>query len=1253
MREVEILKKKQLKCYLYTRVSTSMQVDGYSLDAQRDKLRKYAAYEDMIIAGEYSDEGFSGKNIQGRQDFQRMLNDIQDGKDDVSYVLVFKLSRFGRNAADVLNSLQLMQDFGVNLICVEDGIDSSKDAGKLMISVLSAVAEIERENIRTQTMAGREQKAREGKWNGGFAPYGYKLENGNLVIAEDEVEVIRVIYDRYIHTNEGVAGVAKYLNRNGYTKKLRQNNTIPGFSRDFVKNVLYNPVYMGKIAYGRRRTEKKQGTRNEMHVVEQSEFPVYEGQHEAIISEEDWYLAQEKRKINSFKREKVNNPDHAHILSGILKCPCCGKSMYGNIAKAHSKDKKTRYYYYCKNTVTPTGHECSFRLNIEQTEINKFVAKIISAMVNNPRFVEAIQAKIGTAVDTEDMEKQIAVLQGQLKQAFGTKSRLERQMDTLDINDAHYDRKILDLQRRYDEQYDTIEEIEVQIGELQSQIRSIQQEKISGDNIYRLLLAFDEVYHSATEAEQKEFMKAFIERIEMFPEKRKDGSWIKKIVFNFPVPIDGEEVKELPLETETTVELRNGLGTLSAKDVPTDMTPVDENEYKATGSWDIRPNTNADGISETGNYVYTYTFPQKDECTVTYHWVSTENPDSAALPPQATVTKDTPYPVATVAPVEGWKFSGWYTNEACNGTSVTTVTCSSAGQNIDLYGKWTHPDYCTVTFLADYADYMMPERGSLNVGLPKTVSKYEVPVPYGSTLQNAGKSLPTPVPGKGGENKWFFKSWDLEEDGSEKIFYTDLEVLNMPVRSDLTFVAQWWPIVTFDANGGAWSSGETMHYVKITDKVAAESTPVRNGYTFLGWYTAADGGDRANFEDEVYGPKTLYAHWAKNAAVTFRIVNGTWSGGAAEDKTVTVVLYPQADGTASGTLDASYVPQIMLPAPGYENIAGGWEQTPNTDPNGITGDVTYVYRFGSTGGGSSSGHSTRYTLHYESNGGTAYKDERCSSGTKVTLDKTPTRESYTFTGWYADKALTQKITTVTMNSDKTVYAGWEATGVPDKLNGDDHFAYVIGYPDGKVHPEGNISRAETATIFFRLLKADIRDGNLTADNDFSDVSDGQWHNKAVSTMAKLGIVKGRRADRFDPDASITRAEFAAICARFNTKPVENSGSFSDISGHWAENEIERAAAFGWISGYPDGTFHPDARITRAEAMTMINRVLCRMPQSESDLLDSMVTWPDNKPSDWHYLAVQEATNSHDFNRQGEVGESWTKLTSVPDWTRYQ
>ena len=444
------------------------------------------------------------------------------------------------------------------------------------------------------------------------------------------------------------------------------------------------------------------------------------------------------------------------------------------------------------------------------------------------------------------------------------------------------------------------------------------------------------------------------------------------------------------------------------------------------------------------------------------------------------------------------------------------------------------------------------------------------------------------------------------------------------------------------------------------------------GYTFDGWYTDTTctvpyvNGTVLNTDTVLYGrwkaehgnlsvAKTVAGNNGDTSkAFNFTVtlgdtgINGTFGEMTFADGVATFVLKHGESKTAVG-LPAG----ITYTVTEAEADKDGYTTTSVNASGSIIKDDTEAAAFTNTRNSSSSHHSTRYTLHYESNGGTAYKDERYSSGTKVTLDKTPTRESYTFTGWYADKALTQKITSVTMNSDKTVYAGWEATGVPDKLNGDDHFAYVIGYPDGKVHPKGNISRAETATIFFRLLKADIRDGNLTADNDFSDVSDGQWHNKAISTMAKLGIVKGRRADRFDPDASITRAEFAAICARFNTKPVENSGSFSDISGHWAENEIERAAAFGWISGYPDGTFRPDARITRAEAMTMINRVLCRMPQSESDLLDSMVTWPDNKLSDWHYLAVQEATNSHDFNRQGEVGESWTKLTSVPDWKQYQ
>ena len=240
---------KKRRCYIYTRVSTSMQVEGYSLEAQKERLRKYADFQEMVIVGEYSDEGKSGKSIEGRQEFMQMLRDIEEGKDRVEFVLVYKLSRFGRNAADVLNSLQRMQDFGVNLICVEDGIDSSKDSGKLMISVLSAVAEIERENILVQTMEGRRQKARDGKWNGGFAPYGYKLLNGELEIAEDEAEIIRIIFDKYIHTNMGVNGIAAYLNEHGYKKKKRQNNTLDAFATSFIKGVLDNPLYCGKLAF--------------------------------------------------------------------------------------------------------------------------------------------------------------------------------------------------------------------------------------------------------------------------------------------------------------------------------------------------------------------------------------------------------------------------------------------------------------------------------------------------------------------------------------------------------------------------------------------------------------------------------------------------------------------------------------------------------------------------------------------------------------------------------------------------------------------------------------------------------------------------------------------------------------------------------------------------------------------------------------------------------------------------------------------
>ena len=237
-------------------------------------------------------------------------------------------------------------------------------------------------------------------------------------------------------------------------------------------------------------------------------------------------------------------------------------------------------------------------------------------------------------------------------------------------------------------------------------------------------------------------------------------------------------------------------------------------------------------------------------------------------------------------------------------------------------------------------------------------------------------------------------------------------------------------------------------------------------------------------------------------------------------------------------------------------------------------------------------------------------------------------------------------------SDADIVRNYRGT-TPDLLNDSDHFAYVIGYMDGNVRPYGLISRAETTTIFFRLLKDSVRDGNLLTSNTYTDVADDYWANTAISTMTGLGIVQGRSTTTFDPKAPITRAQFAAICARFDTGKSSGTQSFSDIQGHWAEKYIQRAAELGWIKGFEDGTFRPDTYITRAQAMTMINRVLNRIPEDESDLLPGMNVWPDCNPGDWFYLAVQEATNSHDFEHKAGNYETWTKLMKNPDWTRYE
>lgn len=546
-----------VKCYIYTRVSTSMQVDGFSLDAQKDKLRRYAEFQQMYVAGEYSDEGKSGKNIDGRPDFLRMIADIESGKDKIDYVLVFKLSRFGRNAADVLNSLQRMQDFGVNLICVEDGIDSSKDSGKLLISVLSAVSEIERDNILVQTMAGRQQKAREGKWNGGFAPYGYSLVDGKLIIAEDEAEIIRIIYDKYIHTNLGLSGITAYLNNNGYKKKQRQNNTLNAFATSFIKSVLDNPVYCGKLAYGRRKTEKIQGTRNEFHIVKQSTFPVYEGIHEAIVSEDDWLVAQEKRKRTGIKTPKTHSLEHAHILSGILKCPVCNSGMYGNVNRKKKGDGsyyRDYFYYSCKHRLKVDGHNCTYGRQWGQDKVNAAVEEVIKKLVNNPKFVEAVKNKINSKIDTEELEREVASLQKTHRQLNTAKDKLGTEIDNLDITDKLYERKYNDMQDRLYSLYDKIEQNEAEVAELQTRIHNIVQQKISRDNIYQYLICFDKLYSKFTDSEKKEFMNSFVERVEIYDKEQPDGRFLKRIKLRFPVFFDGKEIEEISWDNETTVE---------------------------------------------------------------------------------------------------------------------------------------------------------------------------------------------------------------------------------------------------------------------------------------------------------------------------------------------------------------------------------------------------------------------------------------------------------------------------------------------------------------------------------------------------------------------------------------------------------------------------------------------------------------------------------------------------------------------------
>ena len=331
-------------------------------------------------------------------------------------------------------------------------------------------------------------------------------------------------------------------------------------------------------------------------------------------------------------------------------------------------------------------------------------------------------------------------------------------------------------------------------------------------------------------------------------------------------------------------------------------------------------------------------------------------------------------------------------------------------------------------------------------------------------------------------------------------------------------------------------------------------------------------------------------------------------------------------------------------------------------------------------------HAQLFTLTYNVTGDlpegyTAPTAQSMLVGSKYTVAEVPesvtgTKDgvngTFTFAGW-KDKDGKVLSGEQELKDDITLYGVWTFTkkssgggggghkptvtipdDVPTGLNGDDHYAYIVGYPDSTVRPQNGITRAEVATIFFRLLTDETRNANSTKTNSYSDVAAGAWYNHAVSTLSAMGIVKGDSHGKFNPNAPITRAEFAAIAARFDDKANTTAVDFSDIASHWAKNEISAAANNGWINGYTDGTFRPNNKITRAEAMTLVNRVLKRLPETAEDLHNDMIKWSDNSDtSAWYYLAVQEATNSHYYDLKENKHEKWSKLRETRDWTELE
>ena len=607
-------------------------------------------------------------------------------------------------------------------------------------------------------------------------------------------------------------------------------------------------------------------------------------------------------------------------------------------------------------------------------------------------------------------------------------------------------------------------------------------------------------------------------------------------------------------------------------------------------------------LTVTGNMTLTAVYGQKTEAvTVTYH--SNFAPDktytTADMPNNSTITLPG-YTGLGLPENPGYTFAGWNTQ------------ADGLGMTYQPRGKVL-------------VDTMEPGNHLYAIWAKGTGTPYEVHH-YLERLEGAYLAVPDEKDNLRGETgAWTAaaaKSYDgftpmgfaqemIKADGSTvvKIFYTRNSYL-------LTYK---------DSLSAEVYASQTYKYGAA---VTAIADPTKTGYTFTGWSPTVP-------DTMPPGALTVYAQWRKTTPDTVVFdpnnINGktlaaksltVYSGSAPWETFEVVVKEPAGTQRSSGTV----------------RLSGGSQSASFTGFDLITFPAagTYTFTVGEVD------RNTRY-MSYDRNLYTLTVKVEEKGGMLVINDVYYTNAAGRS---YWDFPIVFSNT----YGSYTPYVPVVPPKTPDKLNADDHFAYVIGYPDGGVHPHATITRAETATIFFRLLTEKTRKDNLTKYHSFRDVPQGAWYNAAVATMAKLKIITGYPDGTFQPGAPVTRAEFAAIAARFDEKSARTTASFRDIYGHWAERYISRSAELGWIRGYTDNTFRPDQSITRAEAMALINRVLNRNPESKDDLLRSMNIFNDNlDTAKWYYLDVQEAANSHDFIRKANGYEMWKKLRADPDW----